>query len=120
MSCAIFHCDNIHEDAFQAALAANAARAQGKFFEYAEILYRNQEVLDKTSLLKYAAELGLNAKQFELDFSDAKVSAEVRKDQADGRSYGIGGTPAIFVNGIKVHRLSADAFRRAIDRALSK
>ncbi len=115
-----FPLENMHENAFQAALAANAARAQGKFFEYAEILYRNQEALDKASLLKYAAELGLNAKQFELDFSDAKVSAEVRKDQADGRSYGIGGTPTIFVNGIKVHRLSADAFRRAIDRALSR
>ena len=115
-----FPLENLHENAFQAALAANAARAQGKFFEYTGILYRNQDALDKASLVKYAAELGLNAKQFELDFSDAKVSAEVRKDQADGRSYGIGGTPTIFVNGIKVHRLSAEAFRRAIDRALSK
>ena len=115
-----FPLERIHENAFQAALAANAARAQGKFVEYTEVLYRNQEALDKASLLKYATELGLNAKQFELDFNDARTQAEVRKDQADGRSYGIGGTPAIFVNGIKVHRLSSLAFRRAIDRALSK
>ncbi|MEP6705186.1 MAG: thioredoxin domain-containing protein, partial [Acidobacteriota bacterium] len=115
-----FPLESIHENAFQAALAANAARAQGKFFEYTEILYRNQEALDRASLLRYAAELGLNAKRFELDFSDPGVQAEVRKDQADGRGYGIGGTPAIFVNGVKVHRLSAEAFRRAIDRALSK
>jgi protein-disulfide isomerase len=115
-----FPLENIHENAFQAALAANAARAQGKFFEYSEILYRNQDALDRASLVKYATELGLNAKQFELDFSDARTQAEVRKDQADGRSYGIGGTPAIFVNGIKVQRLSSQAFRRAIDRALSK
>ena len=115
-----FPLENIHENAFRAALAANAARAQGKFFEYVDVLYRNQDALDKASLLKYAAELGLNGKQFELDFTDARAQAEVKKDQADGRSYGIGGTPAIFVNGVKVHRLSADAFRRAIDRALSK
>jgi protein-disulfide isomerase len=115
-----FPLENIHNNAFQAALAANAARAQGKFFEYSEILYRNQDALDKASLVKYAAEVGLNVKQFELDFSDARGEAEIRKDQADGRSYGVGGTPAIFVNGIKVQRLSADAFRRAIERALSK
>ncbi len=115
-----FPLENIHENAFQAALAANAARAQGKFWEYAEVLYRNQEALDRASLIKYAAELGLNGKQFELDFSDARTQAEVRKDQADGRGFGVSGTPTIFVNGIKVQRLSAEAVRRAIDSALSK
>lgn len=112
--------ERIHENSFNAALAANAARAQGKFAEYTEILYRNQEALDKASLVKYATELGLNVKQFELDFSDAKTAAEIRKDQADGRSYGIGGTPAIFVNGVKVQRLSLIGFQTAIDRALTK
>jgi len=115
-----FPLETIHKEAFQAAVAANAARAQGKFFEYAEILYRNQEALDKPSLTRYAAELGLNAKQFELDFSDARMGSEVRKDQADGRSHGVNSTPTIYVNGAKVHRLSAIAFRRAIERALSK
>jgi protein-disulfide isomerase len=115
-----FPLENIHENAFLAARAGYAAKAQGKFIEYAETLYRNQDALDKASLLKYAADLGLNVKQFELDLSGEKAAAEIRKDQADGRSYGIGGTPAIFVNGIKVHRLSAQAFRKAIDRALKK
>lgn len=112
--------ENIHPDAFNAALAANAARAQGKFEEYISILYRNQSSLDKESLVRYASELGLNVNRFELDFSDAKTAAEVRKDQADGRGYGIGGTPAIFVNGVKVQRLSLNGFRSAIDRALAK
>jgi protein-disulfide isomerase len=115
-----FPLEDIHKDAFQAALAANAARVQGKFNEYTDILYRNQDALDRASLVKYASELGLNVKQFELDFSDAKAAAEVRKDQADGRSYGINGTPAIFVNGVKVHRLSLHGFRSAIDRAMKK
>ena len=115
-----FPLEQIHENAFQAALAANAARTQGKFVEYTELLYHNQEALDKPSLLRYATQLGLNAKQFELDFNDAKAIAEIKKDQSDGRDFGVSGTPTIFVNGVKVQRLSAEAFRRAIDRALSK
>ena len=115
-----FPLEKVHENAFNAALAANAARAQGKFAEYTELLYRNQQALDKASLTRYASELGLNVKQFELDFSDAKTAAEIRKDQADGRKHGIAGTPAIFVNGVKVQRLSLMGFRAAVDRALAK
>jgi protein-disulfide isomerase len=112
--------ENLHKDSFQAALAANAAAKQGKFFEFIKLLYGRQDALDKASLLKYAAEVGLNVKQFELDFSDAKTAAEVRKDQADGRGYGVSGTPTIYVNGVKIHRLSLLGIRSAIDRALKK
>lgn len=115
-----FPLESIHENAFRAALAANAALAQNKYFEYIDVLYRNQEGLDDASLKKYAAELGLNIAQFELDFSGEKTAAEVRKDMADGKKYGIGGTPAIFVNGVRIHRLSTDGFRTAIERALPK
>ena len=113
-----FPLETVHPNAFQAAAAANAANAQGKFVEFSELLYRNQQALDRASLLKHAADLGLNMKQFELDFSGEKAAAEVRKDIADGKSYGINSTPTIYVNGVKVHRLSADGIRRAIDRAL--
>jgi protein-disulfide isomerase len=115
-----FPLTSLHENAFRAALAANAANAQGKFFEYTEILYTHQNALDAASLSKYAAQLGLNVKQFELDLSLEKTAAEVRKDMADGKSYGITGTPTIFVNGASVRHLSADGFREAIDRALKK
>ena len=112
--------ENVHANAFNAALAANAASKQGKFTEYAEKLYTNQDSLDKASLVKFAAELGLNAKQFEIDFSDAAAAAEIKQDQADGNSHGVNSTPTIFVNGVKVHSISASAFRRAIERALAK
>ena len=110
----------IHENAFQAAVAANAARAQGKFFEYVEILYLNQEALDLASLKKYAIELGLNPQQFELDLQSTKNAEAVRKDMADGKSYGISGTPTVFVNGVKVRIMTAEGFRDAIDKALKK
>ena len=115
-----FPLESIHENAFAAALAANAANAQGKYFEYIDLLYRNQSSLDAASLKKYAAEIGLNVKQFEVDSTLERSAAEVRKDAADGEKYGVSGTPTIFVNGVKVHRLSADSFRRAINRALAK
>jgi protein-disulfide isomerase len=113
-----FPLESIHENAFRAALAAGAANAQGKFFEYGELLYKNQEALDDASLKKYAAQVGLNVRQFELDFASEKTSAEVRKDLADGILYGITGTPTIFVNGIMVRKLNADDFRAAIRTAL--
>lgn len=111
---------NLHENAFQAALAANAANAQGKFFEYIEVLYKNQNALDAASLKKYAVEAGLNQKQFALDLSQTKFADEVKKDMTDGKTYGISGTPTIFVNGVKVRSLSAEAFRNAIEKELKK
>jgi protein-disulfide isomerase len=111
---------DIHTDAVNAALAANAAAKQGKYVEYIERLYTNQNSLDKATLVRFATELGLNAKQFEIDFTDAAAAAEIKQDLADGEKAGVGGTPTIFVNGVKVHSLSASAFRRAIERALTK
>lgn len=110
----------IHENAFLAAQAANAANAQGKFFEYTGILYQNQTALDAASLKKYASDAGLNAEQFELDLQSGKFADEVRRDMADGENYGVSATPTIFVNGVKVRGLSAKDFRSAIEKALQK
>jgi len=112
--------ESIHENGFRAALAANAANAQGKFAEYTEILYANQDKLDDASLKKYAAGLGLNVAQFELDFNSEKTVAEVRKDMADGNAYGINSTPTIYINGVKARDLSVNGFKTAIERALKK
>ena len=110
----------IHSNAFDAAVAAGAANAQGKFFEYIEILYKNQTALDAASLKKYAADAGLNVKQFEADLANPKIADEIRKDMEDGKSYGINGTPGVFVNGVKVRHLSPDGFRQAVEKALKK
>lgn len=110
----------IHANAFQAAIAANAANAQGKFFEYSEILYRNQQALDVESLKRYATEAGLNLQQFEIDLQSTKTADAVRKDMTDGRTYGIISTPAIYVNGVKVRVNTSDGFREAIDKILKK
>ncbi|MCY7375577.1 MAG: DsbA family protein [Pyrinomonadaceae bacterium] len=110
----------IHENAYQAALAANAAHAQGKFFEYTEILYQNQAKLDEASLIEYASQVGLNVKQFEADLRSKKFAPDIEKDIADGKTLGLSGTPTIFVNGVKVRQFSPEGFRQAIDKAVKK
>lgn len=113
-----FPLTQIHNNAFIAAQAAGAAAAQGKFFEYTELLYKNQDSLDTASLKRFAAETGLNQKQFDADLDSGRFADEVKRDMQDGNAYGINGTPTIFVNGVKVRQLSAKAFRNAIERAL--
>jgi protein-disulfide isomerase len=115
-----FPLTSLHQNAFKAALAANAANAQGKFFEYTELLYNNQNALDTASLKKYAAQVGLNQKQFDADLDGEKYASEVRKDMTEGENYGINSTPTIYINGVKARNLSAQTFRKMIDRALKK
>lgn len=106
-----------HEWAKKAAEAANAARAQGKFFEYAALLFQRQKALDVPSLKKYASEIGLNRVKFDAELDKGVYAAEVKHDMDDGEIYGIGSTPSIFINGVLLKTLSAEALREAIDKA---
>jgi len=108
---------NRHENARKAAEAANAANAQGKFFEYAALLFTRQQALDLPSLKKYATELGLDRVRFDAALDRGTYAAEVNHDVQDGEMYGVGVTPTIFVNGVQLRNLSAEGLRAAIDRA---
>jgi protein-disulfide isomerase len=108
----------MHANARKAAEAANAAHAQGKFFEYAALLFKHQNALDVPSLKKYASELALNRARFDAALDGGAFADEVRRDISDGQMYGIDGTPTIFVNGVVLRSLSAEDLRAAIDRAL--
>lgn len=108
-----------HEFARKAAEAANAAKAQGKFFEYADLLFKNQKALDVASLKKYASELGLDRARFDAALDRGTFAAEVTKDIEDGESYGVGSTPSIFINGRQLRILNEEGLRQAIDRALT-
>src|SRR4029079_18890024 len=101
----------------KAAEAANAANAQGKFFEYIAILFKNQKALDVPSLKKYASELGLDRARFDAALDRGVYAAEVKKDIEDVEMSGVGSTPTIFVNGVQLRILSAEGLRAAIDRA---
>lgn len=108
-----------HENARKAAEAANAANAQGKFFEYVALLFKRQKALDVPSLKKYASELGLNRARFDAALDRGLYAAEVQHDIEDGEIYGIGSTPTIFINGVQLRTLNAEGLREAIDRAVA-
>ena len=108
-----------HENARKAAEAANAANAQGKFFEYTALLFKRQDKLDLPSLKKYASELGLNRARFDVELDGGRYAAEVKHDMDDGEMYGVDSTPAVFVNGVALREMSVEALRALIDRGLA-
>ena len=108
-----------HANARKAAEAANAANAQGKFWEYTLLLFKHQKELDVPSLKKYASDLGLNRTLFDAALDSGKYSAEVRHDMDDGEKYGIDSTPTIYINGAALTVLSSEGLRAAIDKALA-
>jgi protein-disulfide isomerase len=110
----------MHADSRKAAEAANAANAQGKFFEYAALLFKRQNALDTPSLKKYATELGLDRARFDAALDSGQFAAEVKHDIDDAQRYGVGSTPTIFINGKMLTVLSNEGLRAAIDQALSR
>jgi protein-disulfide isomerase len=112
----------MHKDAFVAAQAAHAAYLQGKFFEYIEILYSNQQSLDIKSLRKYALQLGLDLKKFDIDMRSPKTKEKIERDVEEGKSHGVVATPTVFVNGVRVlyDQLSPIRLRRIIKKALKE
>jgi protein-disulfide isomerase len=108
-----------HKNAYKAAEAANAANAQGKFFEYSELLFKRQKALDVPSLKQYATELGLNRTRFDAELDKGTYVAEIRKDMNDGEIYGVESTPTIFVNGVMLAELSPEGLKQAINKALA-
>jgi protein-disulfide isomerase len=110
---------SIHPNARKAAEAADAANAQGKFFEYIAVLFKNQSALDPDSLKKYANDLGLDRLRFDAALNSGQYAAEVSHDVADGEAYGVDATPTLFINGVRLRNMTAEGLRAAIDSALA-
>jgi protein-disulfide isomerase len=112
---------SIHPHARGAAEAAVAADAQGKFWPYAETLFRNQKALEPADLRRYAAEVGLDRERFLKALAGDASAAAVVRDLREARRCGARGTPTFFVNGLLLHwAAEADGgLRRAVDGALA-
>jgi protein-disulfide isomerase len=112
---------SFHANAKAAAEASEAAREQGRFWEYHDKLFANQKALDRASLEKYAQELGLNVAKFKAALDSGKFKAKVEADSAAGSAVGANGTPTFFVNGRElVGAQPFDAFKRLIDEEIAK
>ena len=92
---------SMHPDAQLAAEAAEAAGAQGKFWEMHELLFEHQGALERPSLLQYAAELGLDVERFDRELAEHVHADRVREDFQSGARSGANGTPTFFLNGLR-------------------
>jgi protein-disulfide isomerase len=115
-----FPLTTVHANALHAAQAAEAAKAQGKFWEYIDFLFKNQSALDDESLKKYATLLGLDRKRFDAELAAEKYVPVIRRDTTDGEMYGVEGTPTFFINGLVLTDYSADGLRAAIEKGFAR
>jgi len=96
-----FPMNTIHAHAGVAAQAAEAAAAQGKFWEMHDLLYEHQQDLGEADLLHYALTLGLEPYRFEADLSSEIFARKVSDDFGGGVRSGVNGTPTFFINGAR-------------------
>ncbi len=96
-----FPLTQIHPDALVAAEAAEAAGAQGRFWQMHDRLYTHQDGLDPPQLLAHAAALGLDVPRFESDLETQAFLGRVEDDLESGIASGVEGTPTFFVNGVR-------------------
>jgi protein-disulfide isomerase len=96
-----FPLTNAHPHAGPAAETAEAAGAQGMFWEMHYTLYEHQDALEDEDLAGYASELGLDMARFGDDIAEHRHAERVREDFTSGVRSGVNGTPSFFINGIR-------------------
>jgi protein-disulfide isomerase len=112
---------SFHANARPAAEAAEAARAQGKFWEMHDLLFAHQQELDRDALDKYARQIGLDLPRFKAAVDGEAGKARIERDVADAKTfYGVA-TPLFFINGRSLNGAQPIAvFRKAIDEEIRK
>jgi protein-disulfide isomerase len=96
-----FPLTQIHPHALDAAIAAEAAGAQRRFWEMHDLLFTHQNRLAPRDLLVLAKSIDLDLEQFAEDLTQRKYEARVRRDFLSGVRSGVNGTPTFFINGVR-------------------
>ena len=111
---------SFHDKAKLAHQAAEAAKMQGKFWEYYDKLFANQDKLDRDNLINFAKELGLDEAKFVADMDSAAVAKIVDDDIKAGSDAGVQGTPHFLINGSALSGAQPlNAFQAAFDKELN-
>lgn len=116
----------IHPNAFQAARASEAAAEQGKFWEYHDLLYENQQSWSSekdpsTTFESYATQLNLDIPRFKTTLASEKTADIINGDVRAAQNLGATGTPTFVLNGKKIDSpKSVDEFKKILDEALAK
>ena len=96
-----FPLPQVHPHAVQAAEAAEAAGAQRRFWPMHDMLFENQQALDRGSLLLYATRLQLDVQAFTRDLVSHAHKPSVERDFLGGVRSGVNGTPTFFINAVR-------------------
>jgi protein-disulfide isomerase len=107
-----------YENSAKAAEAAEAAREQGKYWEYVALLYKNQSALQVDRLKQYASTLGLDRARFDASLDSGKFADKILRDRLDGQRVGVSSAPVFFVNGRRVNDLTYEGLKTAIETNL--
>ncbi|MEE9194111.1 MAG: DsbA family protein [Thermodesulfobacteriota bacterium] len=120
---------SFHKQAVPAAIAANCAGEQGKYWEMNNFLFANPGKLSTAKIIPEAESLGLDKAKFEACVNDDSKKAEVDADFKAGRNYGVRGTPSLFIgktgDGTEMNALylrglrQFDSLKLIIDKKLS-
>jgi protein-disulfide isomerase len=110
---------SIHADARLAAEASLAANAQGKFWQFHDLLFKNPTDLSRSALEAHAKQAGLDLNAFKKALDDKTYAAAVDADMKLGDEAQVQGTPTLFLNGERVANAgSFEALSAQIDAAL--
>ena len=122
-----FPLQQIHKYAYDAAVAAEAASLQGKFWEMQNQLFQNQREWSNSPQASklfegYAQKIGLDLPKYQSDVLGLGAKSRVDADMMRGKRIGVGGTPAIYINGVPLafEKLNVESMRQVIDSELQK
>jgi protein-disulfide isomerase len=106
-------------ESVNAAVAARTAQAQGRFWEYHDLLYENQSSgFGDENLTSFAEEAGLDMRRFEEDYESARYAGLVQADFREAQRLGVTGTPTFVINDqVLVGLQPLEVFERAIEDA---
>jgi len=115
-----FPLTSIHPEAAPAAIAAECANDQGKYWEFHDRLFTGEYGMNSTAYVQYATDLGLNKDKFQACLSNTSYANEVQGDLQYASSIGVRSTPTFFINGIAlIGAQPFEAFQQVIDSELA-
>jgi protein-disulfide isomerase len=109
-----------HRFSKRAAIAALAAKKQGYFWEYHDLLFENLKSLNEQKFREIARDLGLDMRRFERDLQDLKLVARVNQDIRLGAYMGVRGTPTVLINGKVSRARTLEALQADVEQELKK